>query len=62
MARPEEPRLQADTIAGRELGISGTPTLLVNERKVTGAPPLDSLRLYVRRPLARSSAASRNSG
>jgi protein-disulfide isomerase len=40
-----------DFQAGRELGVSGTPTLLINERRIEGTPPLPELEAYVRRGL-----------
>jgi protein-disulfide isomerase len=53
MAREDLSRVQEDIAAGQRLGINGTPTILINERKLGGAPPLDSLRAYVRDALAR---------
>lgn len=43
------PTLHADTLAAKTLGISGTPTLLINGLRFTGTPPLDSLRSMVSR-------------
>lgn len=43
------PAIRNDTIAGGRLGVTATPTLLINQYRITGAPPLDTLRAYVRR-------------
>lgn len=43
--------LEQDTVAGRRLGVRATPTLLINETRVEGAPPLDVLSSYVDRAL-----------
>lgn len=40
--------LAQDTTAGRELGIHGTPTLLINSLRLDGVPTLDSLEAYIR--------------
>lgn len=53
MAREDLSRVQEDMAAGQRLGINGTPAILINERKLGGAPPLDSLRACVRHVLAR---------
>jgi protein-disulfide isomerase len=42
------PALALDTAAGRELQVTGTPTMLVNERLITGVPPMDTLEAFVR--------------
>ena len=44
--------LERDTVAGNRLGVRGTPTILVNDKRLRGAPPLDTLRHYVERALA----------
>jgi len=49
------PALRLDTVASRQLGVTSTPTLLINETRIDGAPPLDSLRAYVSRAAARAS-------
>lgn len=46
------PALQADTLAAAELDVTGTPTLLINQHHMVGAPTMDTLRAYVRRALA----------
>jgi protein-disulfide isomerase len=51
------PALARDTVAGRELAIRGTPTILVNEHRYNGLPPFDSLVAYVER--AQRSASTR---
>jgi protein-disulfide isomerase len=43
--------IQSDTRAGHRLKVNGTPTLLINEHRVVGAQPLDTLRAYVREAL-----------
>jgi protein-disulfide isomerase len=48
--------LARDTLAARELNVTGTPTYLLNDLRFVGAPPLDSLRAHVAR--VRRSAAS----
>lgn len=40
-------RIEADIAAGLEIGIVGTPTLLVGERLIVGALPLDSLVRFI---------------
>jgi protein-disulfide isomerase len=40
-----------DTSAGRRLGVTGTPTLLINEQLVVGAPPAKVLDRLVQRAL-----------
>jgi protein-disulfide isomerase len=42
------PALALDTAAGHELQVTGTPTMLVNERLITGVPPMDTLEAFVR--------------
>lgn len=49
------PALARDTLIGRQLGVRGTPTLLINETLLEGAQPLDTLKLYVARVLHRRS-------
>lgn len=43
--------LARDTVAGLRLGVSSTPTLLINGRRVVGAPPLATLDALVRQEL-----------
>jgi protein-disulfide isomerase len=38
-----------DSIAAAKLGVSGTPTLLIHDVRVNGAPTFDSLLAYIRR-------------
>lgn len=45
------PSLERDTVAGRHLRVSGTPTLLINEVRFQGAVRKDTLEAYVRRAL-----------
>jgi protein-disulfide isomerase len=55
MARTDEvPGLQRDVEAGHRLKVRGTPTILINNYRVEGAPPMDTLRAYVRRALEES--------
>ena len=42
-------RIRADVAAGDRLGVTGTPTVLVNRYRMVGAPPLDTLLAYVAR-------------
>lgn len=50
MSRPAAPTaMHPDTAAGNKLGIRSTPTLLINQHRINGAIPLDSLRAVVRR-------------
>ena len=44
--------LERDTLAGARLEVRGTPTILINETRIVGTPPLDTLRSYVERALA----------
>jgi protein-disulfide isomerase len=46
------PTLHADTLAARELKVTGTPTLLINGLRFTGTPPLDTLKAFVTRAAA----------
>lgn len=41
------PALHRDTVAAGRLRVTGTPTLLVNGRRIPGVPPLDVLREHV---------------
>jgi protein-disulfide isomerase len=41
--------LAADTMAARKLKLRGTPTVLVNDLRFTGSPPLDSIEAIVAR-------------
>jgi protein-disulfide isomerase len=43
--------IRSDTRAARRLKVNGTPTLLINEHRVVGVQPLDTLRAYVREAL-----------
>lgn len=45
------PALHQDTLAGNRIGITGTPTLLLNGRRLIGAPPLAVLERYVQQEL-----------
>jgi protein-disulfide isomerase len=47
-----------DSADGSRLGVTGTPTLLVNDLKFVGAPGLDTLEAYITREL-RSARARR---
>lgn len=53
------PALERDTAAGNRLGVRVTPTLLINGTQVLGAPPLDTLRAYVRRIIEPGSGGRR---
>jgi protein-disulfide isomerase len=44
--------VKRDSADGERLGVRGTPTLLVNGRRIQGVPPSDSLRAYVIEALA----------
>jgi len=44
-----EAALARDTLDARALRVAGTPTVLINDLRFTGTPPLDSLRAFVRR-------------
>jgi protein-disulfide isomerase len=52
-----EAAIRRDIAAGTRLNVQGTPTTLINELRVSGTPPLDSLRAYIRRA---ESAAGRH--
>jgi protein-disulfide isomerase len=45
------PALARDTLAARRLHVDATPTFLINETRLEGAQPLDTLELYIRRAL-----------
>lgn len=45
------PAIARDTAAGKLLGVTATPTLLINETELVGAQPLDTLEAYVARTL-----------
>jgi protein-disulfide isomerase len=49
-----EAKLEADVKQGTALGVSGTPTLFINGRKVAGAFPLETFRAMVEQELAKS--------
>lgn len=48
------PRLAADSAAAVRLRVEATPTLLINERRVAGAPPLPALEELFRSALERA--------
>ena len=50
----EFPEIERDRAAGDRLGVVGTPTFLINDLEVTGAPSLDQLEQYVHEALKRS--------
>jgi protein-disulfide isomerase len=56
--------LTVDSIAGSKLGVTGTPTFLINELRVVGYPGKDSLYKYIadRSALSEASAAHHASG
>lgn len=45
------PALERDTLAGLRLAVTGTPTLLVNGRRLNGVPPLPVLKGHIREEL-----------
>lgn len=45
------PALARDTVAGDQLHVSGTPTLLINGTMLVGSQPLDTLEEYVSKAL-----------
>lgn len=49
--------LDRDTAAARRLRVSATPTLLINDVRLQGAVPVDTLEAYVRRALRTASRA-----
>jgi protein-disulfide isomerase len=49
-----EARLDADVAQGTALGVTGTPTVFVNGRRVAGAFPLETFRAIVEQELAKS--------
>jgi len=51
--------IREDTAAGNRLGVTATPTLLINESRVVGSPPLEALREHVRRALEPERRADR---
>lgn len=60
LARPGRvPALDRDRAAGREVGVTGTPTVLINHILVQGAPTERALDLLVQRMLG---AAGRDAG
>jgi protein-disulfide isomerase len=50
------PQLASDTLAGNRLGVIGTPTVIVNGLRFSGAPPLDTLQAILRRAHLKSSS------
>ena len=52
MGRGDLSRVRSDVSAGDRLRVEATPTLLINDQRLVGAPPLDTLRAYFRRALA----------
>lgn len=53
------PALAKDTVAAKQLNVTGTPTMLINGLRLQGAIPMDSLETVVRQALR--SSASRGS-
>lgn len=47
-----EAAIREDLAASTRLNVDGTPTILINQFRVNGTPPLDTLRAYVRRAYA----------
>jgi protein-disulfide isomerase len=47
------PALVRDSAAARQLGIRGTPTLLIHDLRLNGLPGFDSLRAYISRAKAK---------
>jgi protein-disulfide isomerase len=47
-------RVRRDFEAGRRLGVRGTPTILVNDMRLVGAVPTDTILKYVRIGMARA--------
>lgn len=45
------PKLRADTLAGRRMGVKVTPTLLINGIRINGAPPYLRLEAHVEQAL-----------
>lgn len=58
MQQVDRPSLNADAAAGKRLRVDRTPTLLINERRGTGTPPLDTLRAYIQQALDRNRQVS----
>jgi protein-disulfide isomerase len=50
--------VQLDRAAGDRLGVTGTPTILINGYRFKGAVPLDTLRGYVTRAAAEAAATA----
>lgn len=48
--------LNRDTIAGNRLGVRGTPTILINDLRLDGVPPLDTLLALIDRAQQQSIA------
>lgn len=46
-----DPVIGADTLDARRLGVRATPTLLIRDLKLVGAPPMDTLRSLVQRAI-----------
>jgi protein-disulfide isomerase len=45
-------RIQEDDALGTQLGINGTPTMIVNGEQVVGAVPFENLKAVIDRQLA----------
>lgn len=55
--------LARDSVAARKLNVSSTPTFLVNELRLVGAVPLDTLEAYVTKAIRQAdSGGSRSAG
>lgn len=53
-----EAEVKADTAAGQDLGIRGTPTFYINGRILVGAQPLETFTALIEEELARSANSS----
>lgn len=53
------PALARDMVAGERLGVEATPTILINQFRIRGVFPLDSMSVYIDRALAERRAESR---
>lgn len=56
------PALARDTLAGSRLNVTGTPTLLINNVRFGGVPPLDTLDAYVKAALSGLAAGAAAAG
>jgi protein-disulfide isomerase len=49
------PTVEADIVAGNEVGVNGTPAFFINGRMISGAQPFEAFKKIIDEELARQS-------